>query len=99
MIPRIVEAGAAFNEGATRRFAGGERQPGREIGDLECQVLGGGCHADFVVLDQQAAPLTAMKQDHTGTLAETLFNLMILGDDRAVAATWGAAPRRMLSAA
>lgn len=47
-----------------------------------------GCHADFVVLDQQAAPLTAMKQDHTGSLAETLFNLMILGDDRAVAATW-----------
>ncbi|MFW5825013.1 MAG: guanine deaminase [Marinobacter sp.] len=44
--------------------------------------------ADFVVLDPQAAPLTAMKQDHARSLAETLFNLMILGDDRAVAATW-----------
>jgi guanine deaminase len=28
-----------------------------------------------------------MKQAYTHTLAETLFNLMILGDDRAIAAT------------
>ena len=47
-----------------------------------------GQYADFVVLDQQAAPITAMKQTHTRSLAETLFSLMILGDDRAIAATW-----------
>jgi guanine deaminase len=46
-----------------------------------------GRHADFVVLDQNASPALNMKQAYTHTLAETLFNLMILGDDRAIAAT------------
>ncbi|GGY73222.1 guanine deaminase [Marinobacter zhanjiangensis] len=46
-----------------------------------------GRHADFVVLDQNASPALNMKQAHSHTLAETLFNLMILGDDRAIAAT------------
>ena len=46
-----------------------------------------GRHADFVVLDQGATPALDMKQAYTHTLAETLFSLMILGDDRAIAAT------------
>lgn len=46
-----------------------------------------GTGADFVVLDLQSAPLTSMKTPYSQTLAETLFNLMILGDDRAIAAT------------
>lgn len=46
-----------------------------------------GRHADFVVLDQNASPALTMKQAYSHTLAETLFNLMILGDDRAIVAT------------
>jgi guanine deaminase len=43
--------------------------------------------ADFVVLDPQATPLLARRMAPAGTLAEKLFLLMTLGDDRAVAAT------------
>ncbi|SET08732.1 guanine deaminase [Marinobacter segnicrescens] len=46
-----------------------------------------GRHADFVVLDEGTSPALTMKQPYSHTLAETLFNLMILGDDRAIAAT------------
>jgi len=46
-----------------------------------------GRYADFIVLDRQASPQLAMKQAHSRTLVEHLFNLMILGDDRAIAAT------------
>lgn len=47
-----------------------------------------GTWADFVVLDHQAIPMLAMKHEQKVSLAETLFNLMILGDDRAVARTY-----------
>lgn len=47
-----------------------------------------GTWADFVVLDHQAIPMLAMKHEQKTSLAETLFNLMILGDDRAVARTY-----------
>jgi len=40
-----------------------------------------------VVLDQNASPLLEMKSAYTTTLMEALFNLMVLGEDRAVAAT------------
>jgi len=43
--------------------------------------------ADFVVLDHHASPMLAMKEPYINNLSETLFNLMILGDDRAIAAT------------
>ena len=46
-----------------------------------------GRHADFVVLDPAGTPQLAMKREFTRTPFETLFNLMILGDDRAVNAT------------
>lgn len=46
-----------------------------------------GKEADFVVLDPQATPLIARRMAGTETLAERLFVLMMLGDDRAVAAT------------
>ena len=47
-----------------------------------------GCTADFVVLDADKAPLTRMKNSFSQTPAETLFNLMILGDDRSIAHTF-----------
>jgi len=53
------------------------------IGSLEP-----GKEADFVVLDLAATPLLARRIERTGSLAEKLFALMILGDDRAVHATY-----------
>jgi guanine deaminase len=52
----------------------GSFQPGRE--------------ADFVVLDPGATPLLARRMASTKTLADRLFLLMTLGDDRAVEQTW-----------
>ncbi|MDX9885772.1 guanine deaminase [Thauera sp.] len=46
-----------------------------------------GKEADFVVLDPQATPLLERRRAACSTLAERLFVLMMLGDDRAVAAT------------
>lgn len=46
-----------------------------------------GREADLVVLDPAATPLLARRTAVATTLAERLFALMLLGDDRAVAAT------------
>ncbi len=46
-----------------------------------------GKEADFIVLDLEATPLIARRMQRTQTLAERLFVLMTLGDDRAIAAT------------
>jgi guanine deaminase len=47
-----------------------------------------GCAADFVVLDPKATELMARRFDRAATFAERLFALLILADDRAVAATY-----------
>lgn len=47
-----------------------------------------GCEADFVVLDPKATPLMALRMETARTLAERLFVFMMLGDDRAVRATY-----------
>lgn len=47
-----------------------------------------GKEADFVVLDAAALPLLRRRWDHATSLAERLFALAILGDDRAVARTY-----------
>lgn len=47
-----------------------------------------GKHADIVVLDPQATPLLKARHDLSQSLEDVLFALMILGDDRAVAATY-----------
>ncbi len=47
-----------------------------------------GKEADFVVLDPRATPLLERRSAACATLEERLFVLMMLGDDRAVAATW-----------
>ena len=44
--------------------------------------------ADFVVLDPAATPLMARRMARADGLVEALFVLMMLGDDRAVAATY-----------
>ncbi|WP_035572745.1 guanine deaminase [Halomonas halocynthiae] len=47
-----------------------------------------GSEADLVVLDPAATPLLKRRTARTESLAERLFALMILGDERAVHATW-----------
>ncbi|WP_105103430.1 guanine deaminase [Microbulbifer pacificus] len=49
-----------------------------------------GKDADFVVLDYNATPLISRRMAQATTLAERLFALMILGDDRAVKETYAA---------
>ena len=56
------------------------------IGD-EVGALAEGQEADFVVLDPAATPLLA-RRTAGASLAETLFALQVLGDDRAIEATY-----------
>jgi len=49
-----------------------------------------GLEADFIVLDPQATPLLARRTERCNNLEELLFALALLGDDRAVAATYAA---------
>lgn len=49
-----------------------------------------GAEADFIVLDPKATPLLARRTARGDSLEELLFALALLGDDRAVAATYSA---------
>jgi len=56
-----------------------------------------GAEADFIVLDPQATPLLARRMAQARTLSERLLLYMILGDDRAIAATFILGQRAQLS--
>ena len=64
--------------------------------DLEGVIgnLQPGCEADFVVLNPEATPLLARRTRAAGSLAELLFALIVLGDDRVVERTVIAAPQQ-----
>jgi guanine deaminase len=53
-------------------------------------TLAGGAEADFIVLDPQATPLLARRSAHCDSLEEQMFALALLGDDRAIHATYAA---------
>src|SRR5690606_1719104 len=53
-------------------------------------TLAPGAEADFIVLDPQATPLLARRTALAESLEELLFALIVLGDDRSVAATYSA---------
>ncbi len=61
---------------------------GHEVSSIEI-----GKFADLVVLDPQATPVLASRQDLSTSLEDVLFSLMILGDDRAIRATYVAGKR------
>lgn len=67
---------------ATRGNAMALRMEDR-IGTLEP-----GSDADLVVLDTRATPAMALRAERASTLAEELFILQIMGDDRAIAQTY-----------
>lgn len=52
-----------------------------------------GAEADFVVLDPSCTPLLARRTKQLDSLEELLFALALLGDDRAVKATYSAGAR------
>jgi guanine deaminase len=54
-----------------------------KVGNLEP-----GKEADFLVLDLAATPLLARRTARAKTIAETLFVLSLLADDRAVERTY-----------
>jgi guanine deaminase len=47
-----------------------------------------GKEADFIVLDPQGTTLSAHRTSLAGSLGELLFALIVLGDDRNIAATY-----------
>jgi guanine deaminase len=49
-----------------------------------------GKEADFIVIDKAPTPLMEFRLEHCKNLMETLFVLAMLGDDRAIAATYAA---------
>ena len=51
-------------------------------------TLAAGSEADVVVLDARATPAMALRMGRVETLAQELFVLMMMGDDRAVAQTY-----------
>lgn len=47
-----------------------------------------GCEADFIAIRPDATPLLARKTAKAESLDESLFALIVLGDDRAIAQVW-----------
>jgi guanine deaminase len=58
------------------------------IGLARTGTLSAGNFADITVLDPRATPVLAARQDLSDSLEDMLFALMMLGDDRAIAATY-----------
>jgi guanine deaminase len=56
--------------------------------DSDIGALDAGKYADIVVLDPRATPVLAARQDLSQSLEDMLFALAILGDDRAIRATY-----------
>jgi len=58
-------------------------------------TLDAGSEADVVVIDPRATPAMALRMDRAGSLAEELFVIQMMGDDRAIAQTYVAGmPRK-----
>jgi len=89
-----VQMLAGYKPSATELFAmttignAGRLHVSGETGSLEV-----GKFADIVVLDTEATPALALRHQLSQTLEDKLFSLIIMGDDRAVSATYVAGDR------
>jgi guanine deaminase len=80
--------------GALRAFHIATLGNARLLGlEQEIGTLDAGKWADVVVLDPLATPVLAARQELSENVEDVLFSLMILGDDRAVRATYLAGKR------
>lgn len=61
--------------------------------EAETGAIEPGKFADLVVLDPRATPVLASRQEVSASLEDVLFSLAILGDDRAIRATYVAGRR------
>ena len=84
-----VQMLAGYKPTAHELFAMATRvNAGRLKIEHETGALEHGKFADIVVLDPKATPVLASRQELSTSLEDVLFSLMILGDDRAVKATY-----------
>lgn len=84
-----VQMLAGYKPSAHELFAMATRgNAGRLKIEHETGALEHGKFADIVVLDPGATPVLASRQELSASLEDVLFSLMILGDDRAVKATY-----------
>ncbi len=75
------------------------------LGNAECLNIGGntgsfdeGKWADIIVLNPQATHIQRFRQQLSENIKDTLFSLMMLGDDRSIMATYVAGKRRFRAA-
>lgn len=84
-----VQMLAGYKPTAAELFAMATRGNAGRLGiGHETGALDTGKYADLVVLDPCATPVLASRQEVSTSLEDVLFSLMILGDDRAVKATY-----------
>ena len=84
----------------TQRLAGNDLSPFSALymatlggaKSLDCEADIGnfkiGKEADFIVLDPESTPIMRYRKQHCESLQEMLFGIALLGDDRAVSATY-----------
>ncbi len=56
--------------------------------EQEIGTLNPGNYADFIILNPRTTPLMKLRMKQATTLTDTLFTLMMMGDDRCVTGTW-----------
>jgi len=84
-----VQMLAGYKPSALELFAMATRGNAARLGIAhEAGAIEVGKFADLVVLDPKATPVLASRQEVSASLEDVLFSLMILGDDRAVCATY-----------
>ena len=90
---RVVETGGF--SAAARKLNMSTTMVSNHVQALEDRLgsVAPGREADLVVLDPKATPLLALRNERAESIEDVLFALMMLGDDRAVAATYVAGTR------
>ena len=84
-----VQMLAGYKPSAVELFHLATRRNAQVLGlDHEIGALDAGKWADIVVIDPKATPVLESRQELSETLEDMLFSLAILGDDRAIRATY-----------